>query len=412
MKKQKTGAGGRGTAERAALPGRDALREAAVGAGAMLLAALATVIFAVAAPGAEAFPPAAAESGASGAAQTPAALSGELPWAAWLRERLAGGTSGAAERSPALPVPAAAAVCLLPGAGEDGTEALTDLAPEASEPLPAETSGGDTEKEVPPAPDFGTAVASPYGILLDLSDGRVLRERAADERLHPASLTKIMTLLTLRELGTDLSGTCRVPADAVARTAAVNCSNIGLAVGEEVPVTDLIYAMMLPSACDAASCLACLAAGSEEEFALRMNETAARLGMTDSHFVNASGITAEGHYSTAGDLAVLLAAALRDDWIAQILSAGTYVLSATEVHPERVIRSSLSGLTQNYTGTRTMGGAALLGGKTGTGASQWRCLASFARGRDGKLYALVTCGATSARQLIDDCYFIYANYLP
>lgn len=370
--------------------GRDTVREAAVEAGAVLLAAVMIAVFPFVSPGH------AADGG--------------------ITDTDAGTSPAPAESTPSPPTEAPVPPFPIPTeTGAPDTDTAEPDAPgsDPDTPLPTEPAGADStgEGEVPSAvPVFGSAVASPHAILIDLSEGRTIRERAADERINPASLTKIMTLIVVREHLTDLSAVFVVPREIPAHTALTGGSNVGLEAGEVVTVKDLIYAMMLPSACDAAECLACCVAGSEENFAELMNEKAAQFGLRDTHFVNASGISAKEHYSTVRELSVILTHALSDEFISSVMCTESYTMAATEFHAARRIKSSMFRLTETYTGSRTMRGATLLGGKTGTGANQWRCLASVAFGDDGKYYILVTCGATSTRQLIDDTYFIYSNY--
>ena len=356
--------------------GRDALREVAVEACAAMLAALAVLFFSFSAHGTVYIPP---EDTPPAVAETPAAVS--------------------------------AAVLPIPFPTETGTETLRE---EDRAPLPADgrTAPAPEGMFAPTDTTFGTAVASPYAILCDLSAGTVLCERAADERIHPASLTKLMTLIVVCEQLPDLGGSFRVTREIVSAVSAGGGSNVGLAAGEIVTLEDLVYAMMLPSACDAAACLACAVAGSEENFAVLMNRKAEQMGLRNTHFVNASGMSAAGQYSSVRDMAHVLSYVLADEFMSSVVCTEYYTMHETAYHAARRIHSTMFRLCETYTGARSMKGATLLGGKTGTGANQWRCLASAALGDDGRYYLLVTCGATSARQLIDDTYFIYSNYLP
>lgn len=166
-----------------------------------------------------------------------------------------------------------------------------------------------------PAPSLAPnapAVAAKGYILQDFHSGHVLAEKNADERLEPASLTKLMTAYAvfhdLRSGKLQLSDTVRISRKAW-RTPG---SRMFVEVDTEVPVEDLLKGMIIQSGNDASVALAEHIAGSEETFALMMNEYARDLGMLSTHFVNATGLPDAEHYSTARDLALLTRALIRE----------------------------------------------------------------------------------------------------
>lgn len=150
----------------------------------------------------------------------------------------------------------------------------------------------------------GPLSAAPYAALVvDARTGQVLHESSPDRKLHPASLTKMMTLYLTFEAVTSgrLSLDQRV---AISRRAAAQpASKIYMRVGQRVTIRDLIRATAVKSANDAAVALAEAIGGSEAQFARIMTERARRMGMTNTAFKNASGLTARGQYSTARDMA-------------------------------------------------------------------------------------------------------------
>ena len=137
---------------------------------------------------------------------------------------------------------------------------------------------------------------------MDATNGAVLASKNPHLRLPMASTTKIMTALLALKLG-HLSDRITVPKAAFdyERDATV----MGLHPGQVVTLRDLLYGLMLPSGADAANTIAIHYGGSEARFVALMNQEAARLGLTDTHFVNATGLTAANHYTSAYDLAVL-----------------------------------------------------------------------------------------------------------
>ncbi len=155
-------------------------------------------------------------------------------------------------------------------------------------------------------------------VLIDAASGRVLYARAAHARMSPASTTKIMTALLVTARG-ELARKVRVSA----RAAATGESSIWLAPGEVLSRRDLLYALMLNSANDAAVALAEDIAGSEQRFVALMNAKARALNLRDTHFANPHGLEAPGHYSSAYDLALLAREALRDPVFRRVVATKT-----------------------------------------------------------------------------------------
>lgn len=142
-------------------------------------------------------------------------------------------------------------------------------------------------------------------VVVDAQSGQVLHARAANRRLRPASLTKLMTTLVvldhLQASGASLESTWSVTSHAAGQPAV----RLGLRAGREHAAGVILDALLVASANDAAVVAAEAVAGSEPAFAQQMNAAAKRLGLTRTRFVNASGLPASGQYTTARDLAVL-----------------------------------------------------------------------------------------------------------
>ena len=142
-------------------------------------------------------------------------------------------------------------------------------------------------------------------ILIEANTGKVLAEKSADDKMPPASITKIMTMLLLAQRldSGELSLTDLVTTSEHANS--MGGSQIWLNVGEQMSIEDLLKATAISSANDAAVAIAERIAGSEEQFVELMNQKAAQLGMTNSRFCNASGLDADGHLSTARDISIM-----------------------------------------------------------------------------------------------------------
>ncbi|HIY22556.1 MAG TPA: D-alanyl-D-alanine carboxypeptidase [Candidatus Flavonifractor merdigallinarum] len=153
--------------------------------------------------------------------------------------------------------------------------------------------------ETTPAVDAGAAV------LMEQETGAVLCEENAHDKLEPASVTKVMTLLLVME-ALDSGGLSKEDMVTVsAHAASMGGSQVYLKEGETMSVDDLLKAVAVASGNDAAVALAEHLAGSEEAFVARMNERAQELGMVDTHFVNCTGLPAAGHLTTAYDIALM-----------------------------------------------------------------------------------------------------------
>ena len=145
-------------------------------------------------------------------------------------------------------------------------------------------------------------------VVTDRDTGAVLFSRKSSLRLPPASLTKVMTALLVVEHVRNLNSYVRVSSEAVGVRGAV----LGLRVGDHITVRNLLRGALVKGATDCAIALAHYVAGSETAFVTMMNAKAEKLGMTHTYFVNSSGITVPGHYSSALDLARLARAAMNN----------------------------------------------------------------------------------------------------
>ena len=163
------------------------------------------------------------------------------------------------------------------------------------------------------------SLSASAAVLMDGESGRVLYAHNAHERRPIASITKLMTALAAVELCPDLSRQVTVRRE----WTGIEGSSMYLKPGERLTVEELLYGLLLSSGNDAAAAVAGACCGSQEAFVAKMNETAAALGMADTHFANPSGLDEEGHYSTAYDMALLARAVLEREELAAIASTRT-----------------------------------------------------------------------------------------
>ena len=239
----------------------------------------------------------------------------------------------------------------------------------------------------PAAAGAGEEAAEPAGmsaksyILMDVQSGEVLLEKNADEALPPASITKIMTMLLVLEAVE--RGECAMSDTVTASAHAVSMggSQIWLKENEQMTVEELFKATAVGSANDAAMALAEHVCGSEEAFVAQMNARAAELGMENTVFVNPTGLDAEGHVSTARDIALMSKELLRHEaartyssiWMDTLRGGQTQLVNTNK------LLKSYSGIT---------------GLKTGTTGKAGSCMAATAE-RDGMSLVAVVLGCAS-----------------
>lgn len=224
--------------------------------------------------------------------------------------------------------------------------------------------------------------------MISLDDDSVIIEKNADMPASPASLTKIMTALIVLQNVKDLNKTAVVSHEAIESLVGTGSSNAGLKEGEELSIYDLLCCLLIPSGSDAASALARTVAGSEEKFVAMMNETANKLGCTNTHFDNAHGLDTETQKTTARDIVKITRAALEYPAFKTIVACNTYTLPATNMHDERQIVST-NFLISPY--RKTYYNKYCKGIKTGSTSIAGKCLVSYAS-KGGCEYLVVAMG--------------------
>ena len=237
-------------------------------------------------------------------------------------------------------------------------------------------------------------------ILVEASTGKVLVEHNANERMSPASITKIMTLLLVMEAIEDGKITLEDSVTCSEHANSMGGTQIWLKVGETMTVHELLKAVVVSSANDATVALAEHVAGSEEGFVVLMNDRAKQLGMNDTTFTNATGFDDENHKTTAFDIALMSKELLKHQKIFEYTSIWMDSLRGGEtqlVNTNKLIRF--------YKGANGL--------KTGTTVGAGYCLAATAV-RDGMQLIAVNLGSSttddrffSARKLLD---YGFANY--
>lgn len=256
---------------------------------------------------------------------------------------------------------------------------------------------------------IGEDVISTYAVLIDGETGEVLASRSGNAVINPASMTKIMTVLTAADHIDDLNDTILFTQEMSDSAFLGGLSIAGFLPGERVTVADLLYGTILPSGADAAMGLAIYVSGSENAFVDLMNEKAAELGLSQyAHFTNCSGAYNENHHCTCEDLAIILKAAMDTPLCREVLSAHQYNTSLTAEHPEGI---PLSNWFLRRIEDKDTGDIFVVGAKTGYVNEAGNCAASYGTDNTGHVYLCVTGDAYSAWRCIYDHVALYRDYL-
>lgn len=188
-------------------------------------------------------------------------------------------------------------------------------------------------------------------VVIEADSKRVLNDKNKDERLAMASTTKIMTALVTCKNVKDFDEVVAINDNAVG----IEGTSMYLKKGEKLTVKELLYGLMLPSGNDAAMALAYYVGGSEERFVEMMNEQAKELNLQNTHFANPHGLDADGHYTSAYDLAIITAEALKNDTFKEIVSTKNIRVTGSKENEPRFLsnKNKLLKTLEGCTGVKT-----------------------------------------------------------
>ena len=264
---------------------------------------------------------------------------------------------------------------------------LSSYAPEQT--LPSETVLPSPTPTPVPSLNVMGSIYSNEAILIDAETGVVLDEKNPDSVAFPASVTKMMTLLIACEQISDYDEVYPLPREIYDTLYYQDLSTAGFECNEPITINDLLYGLQLRSGAECCLGLANRVSGTEAAFVELMNQRAAELGMTNTHFMNCTGEHDANHYSTVRDMAILLQAGLQNAKFREVFTTNVYQTTPTVTHPGGLIIYSTLSQTMS---TMDFEGGTILGGKTGYTSEAGQCLASVAE-INGHEYILVTFGA-------------------
>lgn len=243
------------------------------------------------------------------------------------------------------------------------------------------------------------AVNAEAAAVFDLSGRRTIYSKNAFEQLHPASITKVMTALVAIKYG-NLTDEVTVTEDAVINEKGATLC--GIKPGDVLTMEQLLYGLMLPSGNDAGAAIAVHMAGNIENFAVLMNEEAARLGATSTHFSNPHGLTNQEHLTTAYDLYLIFNEALKQPKFREVVGSTAYTANYLSGTGELVSTTWKGGNWYMVGEREAPEGLTVIGGKTGTTNAAGYCLIMASRDSAQKEYISVVLKAGSRPALYDN----------
>ena len=208
-----------------------------------------------------------------------------------------------------------------------------------------------------------------YAVAIDAKSGLVLYNKNMDERMYPASMTKVMTTIVAIEMIKDFNATTVITQSDIDTVWETGASSANFEVGETVTYNDLLLGAILPSGADATRALANNLCGGQEEFVNKMNELAEKLELKDTHFVNTTGIHDENHYTTVHDMALIVKYAVENEQFREIYSK-RFATSSNGLH--QWVNKSIYNANRSNIDT-----SSILGCKSGYTDAAKNCLSSL-----------------------------------
>ena len=259
--------------------------------------------------------------------------------------------------------------------------------------------------------DDGLSINAKSSLIVEVNSGKIIYEDNANMQNYPASITKILTAIIVLE-NCELNDMATVSKSAISNIP-IEYVVTPVYVGEKISIEDLLYALMLKSANDAAYVLAEHVAGSVEAFSDMMNKKAEELGCKNSHFVNPNGIHDDNHYTTAYDMYLIAKYAMKNEIFAKIVSTYQYTLSATNKYSnkDRVMENTNFFINPNS----KYYNKSVNGIKTGTTSQAGNCLITDIRKNGIDIITIIVGAKTKERRfsetnkMIDYSFSNYTN---
>lgn len=282
------------------------------------------------------------------------------------------------------------------------------------EPLPEEPVEPEPEPIVGLAVDggnvvqLGETVGSQYALFIDADTNTVIAEKGSTLAIYPASMTKVLTILTAAEHIDDPAAAFTVTQELIDSHYLDGATITGYRSGDVCTLMDLFYGAALRSAADATSGLAITAGGTEEDFVGLMNQKCDELQLSsNANFTNTSGLFDNDHTCSLRDMAAIMRAAMDNELCAQVLSTDIFVTAPTEKEPEGL---TFQNKYLSWFQEKQPEGATVLACKSGYVAQAQNCLVSYGVNAEGRHFICVTAKAHNAETMMGDHRMLYSTY--
>lgn len=271
---------------------------------------------------------------------------------------------------------------------------------------------GSINKTSPGDPSKTEQMTSTYMVLVDIDSEEIIAERDSGKVVSPASMTKILTVITARDFidETKLNDTFTITDEIISYVGKTGSSAVGFKPGDQVCVKDLLYGTIVCSGADAALGLAEYCAGSQEAFVELMNKKVEYLGLSDTaHFTNVVGTYNEDLHCTMKDMAIILSMAIQDDLLKDVLSKRKYTTQIKYPDDDLPDGIEISNWFLRRIEDKEFNGE-VIGAKTGFVNESMFCAASYYKSNNGKRYICVTGNSYSSWRAIYDHVGVYRSF--
>ena len=251
-------------------------------------------------------------------------------------------------------------------------------------------------------PDNAPDIASEYVYLVDTGNGQVIWSLNSEDRMYPASMTKLMTEILAIEALSDKDERIMITPEMAAGLFEANASVAGYQIGDEPTVRDLLYGTALASGAECVNALAIRIDGSVPAFVDHMNRKAEELGMHDTHFVNPTGLHDGDHYSTCRDIETLFSYCYQNEFFRELLGKRTYLSTPVASNPNGIPMESTV-----WSMIKDLPVPGFAGGKTGFTYPAGRCLASGAEINGMDLVLITGKAPNDPASAVNDAMTVY-----
>ncbi len=255
-------------------------------------------------------------------------------------------------------------------------------------------------------------IESSYLVLADADTGEILIERDADKVAYPASMTKVLTVLTAMDFvkEEDFDKTVKVCQETLTYVYKHDCSRVGFVLDQEVCIKDLFYGTIVCSGGDAALELAKYCCGSVDAFVEQMNKKVEELGLSETaHFTNPVGIFDENLHCTVKDIGIIMCAAMQNEFLRDVLKTRIYTTTVYVENDENIKPLEISNWFIRRIEDKETNGT-VIGAKTGFVNQSRNCAVSYMVSDSGKNYVCVTGMAPNAWRAIYDHVALYRSF--